>query len=208
MSGGTSGTSGNHGNHGTHGAYGRLPKVDPQRFGLNQLPAFRDASQAQALDADCCPNLNCVQRDYNRAAILALTRLSQGYAALLLLNYATTQVWPCQSETGHTEGCTNPSCTFGLQQATSLRWATDHLAQAITEIYRVIANTACDLTAYWQDLHDAEQAWFEMKNIAANGQLTEIQARAQLKDVLETWREMVADTDEDYLRWFTPPEVG
>lgn len=178
-------------------------QIDPERFGLSQLPKFKGA--AATPDPDCCAAEECPQRDYQRAMILTLMRLSQAYAASLLLHWHTTQIWRCDGE-GHTKDCPNPACEFGAYQAQTVRFNTDRLAMTITDFFRVLTVPAVDLTAYWQDLHDAEVAWFGLKHAAeSDPPPADLEDRVAL--YLECWRGIVVeDDDEAYVRWFTPPD--
>lgn len=183
----------------------RIDQIDPERFGLNQLPTFQGPpGVALTPDPDCCSEDECPQRDYQRAMILTLLRLSQAYAASLLLNWHTTQIWRCNSA-GHTKDCRTPACEFGVTQARNIRFSTDRLAVVITDFFRVLVVPAIDLAAYWQDLHDAEQAWFGLKH-AAEQDPPPADLVSRVEMYLECWRSIVTDDDPlQYLRWFMPP---
>jgi len=180
--------------------------LDPERFGLHMLPVYDgpNSDMARDPDPDCCAEESCRARDYQRSVILTLMRLSQSYAASLLLNWQTTQVWPCD-EQGHTEGCSGTDCTYALRQAQEVRRVTDRLAVVITDYYRLLTNAAMQLDGYWLELFTCEQAWFGLRAATDD----DPNLPSLVEEYLDTWRDVIVDgDDEDYARWFTPPIGG
>lgn len=129
-------------------------------FGPDNMPLYHghipQGKDVRQLEMECCDQPVCPQRDYNRAVLLTLEKLSQAYAALLLTRHAASQLWKCDGA-GHTEGCTDPACTFGRDM--DRQYATN---QADFGVYArsfcsILARCATDLTPQWQDFTDTEQ---------------------------------------------------
>lgn len=180
-------------------------RVDPPRepfgrFGPERMPRHQGGGPTIAPDPDCCSDEHCPQRDYNRAVILATMRLSQAYAAVLLLEWTTRQLWHC-ADGVHTD-CGTPECTFGSEQADAVAFDGELLAAAVECLYKTLSRPATDLTAQWQDLTDM--------GLAQEG-LSELVSKPgydpQIADMyLDTLRLLVVDDDaREYHRWFSPP---
>lgn len=128
---------------------------DPNAMPLyhGHIPPGKDVRQ---LEMDCCPEPVCKQRDYNRAVLLTLEKLSQAYAALLLTRHAASVLWKCDGA-GHTEGCPDPACTFGRSIDAQYAWNQADFGVYARSFCSILARCATDLTPQWQDFTDTEQ---------------------------------------------------
>jgi hypothetical protein len=185
------------------GAGGRAVRVDPPRepfgrFGPERMPQHQGGGPTIAPDPDCCSDEHCPQRDYNRAVILATMRLSQAYAAVLLLEWTTRQLWHC-ADGVHTD-CGTPECTFGSEQADAVAFDGELLAAAVECLYKTLSRPATDLTAQWQELSDAELARSGIDAVHPTGDAfaTDFYLDA-LRGII------VGDDDDEFARWFEPP---
>lgn len=181
----------------------RIDRVDSaSHFEPEQMPTHKGGGPTIPPDPDCCDTKDCPQRDYNRAVILATLRLSQSYAALLLLQHSTRQLWHC-SDGVHTD-CATPECTFGSTQADLLAVAIDGFAGVVTAVYELLARPATDLTGQWQDLTDMELAAKGLEFLTARGEYDPHTAAI----FLDTWKQMIVDDDaREFQRWFRPPPL-
>lgn len=128
---------------------------DPNAMPLyhGHVPPGKDVRQ---LEMDCCPEPVCKQRDYNRAVLLTLEKLSQAYAALLLTRHAASVLWNCDS-TNHADNCQDEACQFG--RMVDLQYATNQRDFGVyaRSFCSILARCATDLTPQWQDFTDIEQ---------------------------------------------------
>ena len=179
----------------------------PTRFDLDKMP--KGAGETRPLDPDCCTERFCAQRDFNRSVMLTLDRLVQAYAGMHLLEWATAYVWTCDSD-GHTLNCPDPGCTFGRTMMRNLGMAKGEMEAAIVALCKVLAIPAIDLTAQWHGFFDIEQARVGLEAISARvarGGLAPPEAMQEVENLLEVYREEVTAFDQDeYDRWFMPPE--
>lgn len=178
-------------------------------FDHDQMPAYDGPGSPITLNPDCCADAECVQRDYNRATILTLMRLSQAYAAMHLLHWHTAQVWSCDSE-GHTENCPNPGCTFGREMSGNLQRVREHLAAVVKDLFRVLTIPAADLEAEWQSFFDTDMARLGIDGLAQRVHDRAVSdpfwVESALKMHLDLWRTEVVDgNDLEFHRWFKPP---
>ena len=171
--------------------------TDALRFGPEAMPTYDGPGETQEFDPDCCSVLVCRQRDYNRANLLALKRMTQAYAALVLAREATRRLWRCDSS-GHTVECPNPACTFGRDMSKGYDAVIEGFCQTITEYVRLLSVPSLDATPQWEDFHDIEQA--EMGLDLPDG---EAGGHGVLMQMLRM--ESVEYDPIEFVRWFRPP---
>lgn len=181
-------------------------------FGLESQPEYEGPNQDRVIppDPDCCRKEECVPRDYARAVILTLERTAQAYAGLRLLAWNSSRLWHCEEPGGHTVGCTNPDCRFGSDMAQALDTLIERYATVVREMFATLVIPAADLDGWWQDFFDAEQAHVGLLAVGAalkNGEIGSAQAVGTSQVYVDLWRRMVtADDEDEYDRWFTPPD--
>jgi hypothetical protein len=186
------------------------PRDDPQ-FTYENIPRYDGPGRAREYDPDCCTAPECKQRDYNRACLLTLERLSQSFAALHLLAWSSAQLWTCDEE-GHTVNCPNPQCRFGADMTEALRLVRIRFSWAVRELFKTLTVPAANLTAQWQGFFDTEQAGIGLAEVCDRleaGDLEYEVARRIVRGYLDVWRQEIVGYDRlEYARWFEPPEVG
>jgi hypothetical protein len=178
-------------------------------FDYDRMPTYDGPGSPITLNPDCCANEECVERDYNRAVILTLMRLSQAYAAIHLLHWSTVQVWSCD-DAGHTTDCPNPGCTFGRDMASNLVRVRENLATVVKDLFTVLTVPAANLEGEWQAFLDTDMARLGIDGLAKrmhdHPSSDPFWASAALKMHLDLWRmEVVDSNDLEYARWFKPP---
>lgn len=182
--------------------YDDRPVTHPgaRRFHPDSLPRYQgpEPEKAQTLELDCCPDPVCPQREFNRAAALMLEKLSQAYAAMWLLELSVPKVWPCKAD-GHTEGCADPSCTYGRDMAKAQATCREWFESAVVSWFRTLSRASCELSGEWTA--------FTVSEVAGHALTDDVAAPVWVKrDSLEHLREEAVGSDpREIRRWFKPP---
>jgi hypothetical protein len=190
-----------------------MPVIDPPddpHFTYDNMPRYDGPGRAREYEPDCCANRECEERDYNRACLLTLQRMSQAYAALHLLAWNSSRLWSCDEE-GHTRDCSNPECRFGQDMSEALRQVRVRFTRTVIELCKTLTVPATNLEAQWQEFFDAEQAGVGLVTICERlerGQVPYRSAKRLADSCIETWKQQIVDGDPlEYARWFEPPAV-
>lgn len=182
-------------------------------FDLKAMPRFRGplppgVGRLAEPEPECCANPTCERRPYHQAMVLLLDRLTQSYAALQYLGWATAGLFRCDHE-GHPVDCPDAGCAFGRDHLDALKVVEDLLVRTVREAFTALARMPVDLSIEWQGFYDIEQAKEGLKVLGSNAQagaVPTVEAARMIMLYLEVWRTEATRDAADYRGWL--PTVG
>jgi hypothetical protein len=182
-------------------------------FDLDARPRYRGplppgVGSLPVPEPECCENPACEKRPYHQAVVLLMDRLTQSYAALQYLGWATAGLWRCDHD-GHPIDCPDPGCTFGRDQIDALEAVEAQFCRTVKGLFAAVTRMPVDLTAEWQGFYDVEQAREGRKVLgrtAEAGVVPTEEAARMIMMYLEVWRVEATRDASDYRDWL--PTVG